>query len=93
MLVGDSTNSAFRLSSMANKNLKSEIVVCSQTADLVRESLPTEDLGLVTLRGRSGQEHVYGVSREGNCAESKLIYESAYVGERVSVTDFSEMIH
>ncbi len=92
-LVGDSTNSAFRLSSMANKKLKSEIVVCSETADLVRESLPTDDLGLVTLRGRSGQEHVYGISREGNCTESRLIYEFSYVGDRVSVTDFPEMIH
>ena len=60
-LVGDSTNSAFRLSSMANKNIKSEIVMCSQTADLVRESLPTDDLGLVTLRGRYG--HIRGCSR------------------------------
>ena len=92
-LVGDSTNSAFRLSSMANKNLNSEIVICSQTADLVRESLPTDDLGFVTLRGRSGQEHVYGISRDENCTESVLFYESSYVGERVSVTDFPEMIH
>ena len=92
-LVGDTTNSAFRLSSMANKKLKSEIVVCSQTADLVRESLPTDDLGLVTLRGRSGQEHVYGISRERNCAESRLIYEPPYAEDRVSVRDFSAMIH
>lgn len=92
-LVGDCTNSAFRLSSMANKKLKSEIVVCCQTADLVREALPTDDLGLVSLRGRSGQEHVYGISREGNCPESGLIYEPSYVGDRISVTDFPEMIH
>jgi adenylate cyclase len=92
-LVGDTTNSAFRLSSMANKKLKSEIVVCSQTADLVRESLPTDDLGLVTLRGRSGQEHVYGISREGNYANNRLISEASYVGNRVPVADFSEMIH
>jgi adenylate cyclase len=92
-LVGDSTNSAFRLSSMANKKIKSEIVICSQTADLVREALPTDDLGLITLRGRSGQEHVYGISREQNCAESRLIYEPAYVGNRVSVTNFPKMIH
>jgi class 3 adenylate cyclase len=92
-LVGDSTNSAFRLSSMANKELESAVVVCSQTADLVRGLLPIDDLGLVTLRGRSGQEHVYGISREGNCGEGGLVYESPYAGDRVSVTDFSEMIH
>ena len=92
-LVGDSTNSAFRLSSMANKILKSEIVVCCQTADLIRESLPTDDLGLVTLRGRSGQEHVYGISREGNNATSRLLFESSYVRDRASETGLSEMIH
>jgi class 3 adenylate cyclase len=92
-LVGDSTNSAFRLSSMANKKLKSEIVVCSQTADLVRDSLSTDDLGLVTLRGRSGQEHVYGISRQGNNAEGRLMYESSYVRDRLSLADLSEMVH
>ncbi|MGD8915511.1 MAG: adenylate/guanylate cyclase domain-containing protein [Syntrophobacterales bacterium] len=92
-LVGDSTNSAFRLSSMANKKLSSEIVVCCQTAELVQGLLPTEDLGLVTLRGRSGQERVYGIGREGNCTESRRPYEPSYVGERVSVSDFPEMIH
>jgi class 3 adenylate cyclase len=92
-LVGDITNSAFRLSGMANKILRSEIVVCSQTADLVRESLPTDDLGLVTLRGRSGQEQVYGISREGNCAEGRQIYQPSYARDRIAVPDFPEMIH
>jgi class 3 adenylate cyclase len=92
-LMGDSTNSAFRLSSLANKELEREIVVCSQTADLVQGLLPMDDLGLVTLRGRSGQEHVYGISREGKCAEGGLLYESPCAVDRVSVTDFPEMIH
>ena len=92
-LVGDTTNSAFRLSSMANKNLKSEIVLCSQTADLVQGLLPMVDLGLVTLRGRSGQEHVYGISKEEHCVEGRLFCKPSYSGERGSVTDFSEMIH
>jgi class 3 adenylate cyclase len=92
-LVGDCTNSAFRLSSMANKKLSSEIVVCSQTAELVQGLLPVDDLGLVTLRGRSGQEHVYGISREGDCAKSRLIYEPSYFGERVSVIESPEMMH
>jgi class 3 adenylate cyclase len=59
-LVGDTTNLAFRLSGMANKSLDSPIVVCSQTAELVRHVLPPVDLGQVSVRGRSGQEHVFG---------------------------------
>ena len=78
---------------MANKNPSSEIAVCSQTAELVQGLLPPEDLGLVTLRGRSGQEHVYGISREGDCAKSRLTYDPSYVGDRVLVTDFPRMIH
>ena len=92
-LMGDCTNSAFRLSSMANKSLKSEIVVCSQTADLVQGLLPLDDLGLVTLRGRSGQEHVYGIGKEGNCGESKIFYQSSQVRESVCVRGFPEMVH
>lgn len=60
-LVGDSTNLAFRLSGMANKDLSSEIVICSQTADLVRDRLPVVDLGFVRVRGRSGHEHIFGI--------------------------------
>jgi adenylate cyclase len=92
-LVGDSTNSAFRLSSMANKQLMSEIVMCSQTAELVGESLPTDDLGLVTLRGRYGQEHVYGIGRESNYSESRLIYGPSFDGNRFSLTESPETIH
>jgi len=62
-LVGDCTNAAFRLSGIANKDLPSEIVMCSETAGLVGDILPMADLGFVSLRGRSGQEHVYGMSR------------------------------
>ena len=62
-LVGDSTNLAFRLSGIANKDLSTEIVLCSQTADLVRGTLePVVDLGFVHVRGRSGQEHVFGIN-------------------------------
>ena len=61
-LVGDCTNAAFRLSGIANKDLPSEIVMCSETAALIGDILPTADLGLVSLRGRSGQEHVYGMN-------------------------------
>lgn len=60
-LVGDSTNLAFRLSGLANKDLSIEVVICTNTADLVRDALPVEDLGMISVRGRSGHEHVYGL--------------------------------
>ncbi|PXF58145.1 MAG: hypothetical protein C4B58_07640 [Deltaproteobacteria bacterium] len=60
-LVGDCINLAFRLSGLANKDLSSKIVICSQTADLIRDKLSLVDLGLVSTRGRKGQEHVYGL--------------------------------
>jgi class 3 adenylate cyclase len=63
-LVGDTTNLAFRLSGMANKALASPIVVCSQTAEMVGHRLSPVDLGLVSVRGRSGKEHVYGLDEK-----------------------------
>jgi class 3 adenylate cyclase len=60
-LVGDCTNLAFRLSGMAHKDLFNEMIMCSQTANLVKDALPIVDLGLVSVRGRSGWEHVYGI--------------------------------
>lgn len=63
-LVGDATNLAFRLSGMANKELASPIVICSQTAQLVGHVLSPVDLGLVAVRGRSGREHVYGFGKK-----------------------------
>lgn len=60
-IVGDSTNLAFRLSAIANKDLSSEIITCSQTAALVREALSVSDLGFVCIRGRSGREQVFGI--------------------------------
>jgi adenylate cyclase len=61
-LVGDCTNLAFRLSGIANKDLPSEIVICAETADLVRDTqLEVFDLGYVSVRGRSGKEHVFGI--------------------------------
>ena len=63
-LVGDTTNLAFRLSGMANKELKNAIVICSQTADLVRHVLSPVDLGHFSVRGRSGQEHIFGIGED-----------------------------
>jgi class 3 adenylate cyclase len=60
-LVGDCTNLAFRLSGMANKQLSSEIVLCSETAKLVGDTLSLVDLGSVGVRGRTGREPVFGV--------------------------------
>ncbi len=60
-LVGDATNLAFRLSGMANKDLSSPIVICSQTADLVQDTLSLVDLGCSAVRGRRGREHLYGI--------------------------------
>ena len=61
-LVGDSVNLAFRLSGLANKDLPREVVICAHTAELVRDTLLVEDLGMIAVRGRSGYEHVYGLS-------------------------------
>lgn len=63
-LVGDCTNLAFRLSGIANKDLPSEIVICSKTAELIRDTqLEVFDLGSISVRGRSGKEHVFGVKQ------------------------------
>ncbi len=60
-LVGDCINLAFRLSSMASKTLQAPIVLCSQTASLVKGRVPLQDLGNHKIRGRSGKEHLYGI--------------------------------
>jgi len=60
-LVGDCTNLAFRLSGIANKELSEKIVICSQTAELIRNDLKIKDLGTVAIKGRTGKEHVFGL--------------------------------
>jgi len=60
-LVGDCINLAFRLSSMASKTLQAPIVLCRQTASLVNQALPLQDLGNHEIRGRSGHEHLFGI--------------------------------
>jgi class 3 adenylate cyclase len=81
-LVGDCTNAAFRLSGIANKDLPSEIVMCSETAGLVGDILPMADLGFVSLRGRSGQEHVYGMSNHDEFTKHKLESSPPYTEAR-----------
>jgi class 3 adenylate cyclase len=61
-LVGDCTNLAFRLSGLANKELSEKIVICAQTAELIRNDLKIKDLGTVAIKGRTGKEHVFGLS-------------------------------
>ena len=61
-LVGDCTNLAFRLSGLANKELSEKIVICSQTAELIRNELKIKDLGAVAIKGRTGKEHVFGLN-------------------------------
>ena len=60
-LVGDCTNLAFRLSGMANKELDKKILLCTGTATLVRGSLAVDDLGEVSVLGRRGELHVFGL--------------------------------
>lgn len=60
-LVGDCVNMAFRLSSMANKTLPRPIVMCHETASLMKLKLPLMDLGNHEIRGRSGVEHLFGL--------------------------------
>ena len=61
-LVGDCTNLAFRLSGMANKELSEKILICSQTAALVREDLALKDLGGVSIKGRTGKEQIFALN-------------------------------
>ena len=61
-LVGDCTNLAFRLSGLANKELSEKIVLCSQTADLVRGDLALKDLGPVSIKGRTGKENIFALN-------------------------------
>jgi class 3 adenylate cyclase len=81
-LVGDCTNAAFRLSGIANKDLPSEIVLCSETAALVGDLLPMADLGFVSLRGRSGEEHVYGMNNHNEFVTLKSESNPSYTEAR-----------
>ena len=62
-LVGDCTNLAFRLSGIANKDLSDKIIICSQTADLVSDDFSVQDLGTIPIKGRKGQERVFGLKK------------------------------
>lgn len=61
-LVGDAVNLAFRLSAMAAKEVDAGIILCRQTAELVRPQLDLMPLGRVTIKGRSGLEEIFGIT-------------------------------
>lgn len=60
-LVGDCTNLAFRLSSMANKDLPNKIILCSQTAALIEKDYIVKDLGDIRIKGRKGKERIFAL--------------------------------
>jgi len=60
--VGDSTNLAFRLSGLANKELSSTVVVCHKTAKMVERFMPVTSLGEVNTKGRTGKEAVFSIA-------------------------------
>ena len=61
-LVGDSTNLAFRLSGLANKELSPAIVICHKTAKMVEGFMPVTPLGVVDTKGREGKETVFSIA-------------------------------
>ena len=61
-MVGDSVNLASRLSGMANKDIPENILICSLTAELVSNRFPVRDLGMHSIRGREGSEHIFSLS-------------------------------
>lgn len=62
-LVGDSINLAFRLSGMANKERSDKIIICYNTAALVRSNFLLKDLGNVPVKGRKKREHLFALKR------------------------------
>jgi class 3 adenylate cyclase len=60
-LVGECINLASRLSDIANKKLPAQIIICSQTAALVRNDLMLKDLGEISIRGFQGKERVFTI--------------------------------
>jgi class 3 adenylate cyclase len=61
-LVGECINLASRLSDIANKELPEQIIICSQTAKLVRKDLVLKDLGEISIRGLQGKERVFTIA-------------------------------
>ena len=60
-MVGDCVNLASRLAGMANKDIPENILICARTAALVENHFAMRDLGLFSIRGREGQEHIFAL--------------------------------
>jgi len=60
-MVGDCINLANRFSGMANKDIPENIIVCSHTAELVGDRFELKDLGLNSIPGRQGKEHIFAL--------------------------------
>jgi len=60
-VVGDCINLASRLSGMANKDIPENILVCSHTAELVGDRIELKDLGMHSIPGRQGKEHIFAL--------------------------------
>jgi class 3 adenylate cyclase len=61
VMVGDCVNLAFRMSGMANREVPENILICCHTAKLVEKKLTVKDLGMLPIRGREGEEHIFAL--------------------------------
>lgn len=62
-VLGDSTNLAFRLSGLANKEISAPIVVCDQTRALVHPQFAITPLGEHMIKGKKEGVTLYGITR------------------------------
>jgi adenylate cyclase len=60
-VVGDSTNLAFRLSGIAAREGRSEVLLAESLYELVAPDYPFEDVEYVAVKGRVEPEPVYGL--------------------------------
>lgn len=58
--IGDTVNTASRLEQV-NKELGSKIIICQATYAAVRDSIPAQPTGVVSIRGKNRQVHPYVV--------------------------------
>jgi len=62
-MVGDCINLVFRMSGMANREVPENILICIHTAKLVEKQLTVKDLGMLPIRGREGEEHIFALAK------------------------------
>jgi class 3 adenylate cyclase len=58
-VVGDTTNLAFRLCTLAGHDVPSPVAICHHTAQLVNDVIPLRLVGHYPTKGREGLEAVY----------------------------------